>query len=194
MTPARLKLTTTVMSIGSACDSGGGFQQECSRTKMSFRVSSCAGCAVPGAIDASHNSSAANQRNGLLRGVAMDYLMSEATCTFTILSGSVTCPPDDPGGAFFSLSTTSMPETTSPMTVYWPLRLEPSANMMKNCEFAVSTLSPRRAMPTMPRVNGTLENSCFRFGYFDPPVPLKFWPSPVCAMKPSITRWNGTLL
>ena len=87
-----------------------------------------------------------------------------------------------------------MPDTTSPITVYWPLRLEPSANMKKNCEFAVSTLSPRRAMPTMPRVNGTLENSCFRFGYFEPPVPLKFWPSPVCAMKPSITRWNGTLL
>ena len=66
--------------------------------------------------------------------------------------------------------------------------------MMKNCELAVSTLSPRRAMPTMPRVNGTLENSCFRFGYFEPPVPLNFWPSPVCAMKPSMTRWNGTLL
>ena len=66
--------------------------------------------------------------------------------------------------------------------------------MKKNCELAVSTLSPRRAMPTTPRVNGTLENSCFRFGYFEPPVPLKFWPSPVCAMKPSITRWNGTLL
>jgi len=43
--------------------------------------------------------------------------------------------------------------------------------MKKNCEFAVSTLSPRRAMPTMPRVNGTLENSAFRFGYFEPPVP-----------------------
>ena len=66
--------------------------------------------------------------------------------------------------------------------------------MMKNCELAVSTLSPRRAMPTMPRLNGTLENSCLRFGYFEPPVPSKFLPSPVCAMKPSITRWNGTLL
>src|SRR3954453_2237027 len=105
MTPSRLKLTTTVMSIGSACDSGGGLQQECSRTKMSFSVSSCAGCAAAGAIDAGHNSSAANQRSGLLRNVTMTYLMSEATCTFTILSGSVTWPPDDPGGAFFNLST-----------------------------------------------------------------------------------------
>src|SRR6478752_3319103 len=79
------------------------------------------------------------------------YLMSEATCTFTILSGSVTVPLPEPGGAFFSLSTTSMPCTTSPTTVYWLSRLPPSANMMKNCELAVSTLSPRRAMPTMPR-------------------------------------------
>ena len=87
-----------------------------------------------------------------------------------------------------------MPDTTSPITVYLPFRTEPSANMMKNCEFAESLLSPRRAMPTMPRLNGTLENSAGRFGYFEPPVPLKFLPSPVCAMKPSITRWNGTLL
>src|SRR5436305_15304223 len=108
MAPSRLKLTITVMSIGSACDSGGGLQQECSRTKMSFSVSSCTGCAVTGAIEAGHNSSAANQRSGLLRGVAMDHLMSEATCTFTILSASVTWPPDDPGGAFCNLSTTSM--------------------------------------------------------------------------------------
>ena len=130
----------------------------------------------------------------LLRAAIADHLMSDATCTFTILSGSVTAPPGEPADAFFSLSTTSMPDTTSPTTVYCPFRLEPSANMMKNCELALSTLSPRRAMPTTPRLNGTCENSCFRFGYFEPPVPLKFWPSPVCAMKPSITRWNGTLL
>ena len=86
-----------------------------------------------------------------------------------------------------------MPDTTSPITVYWPFRMEPSANMMKNCEFAEFG-SLVRAMPTMPRLNGTLENSAFRLGYFEPPVPLKFLPSPVCAMKPSMTRWNGTLL
>src|SRR5437667_6404282 len=122
------------------------------------------------------------------------HLISDATCTFTILSGSVTVPLEDPAGAFFNLSITSIPDTTSPITVYCPFRLGASVNMKKNCEFAVSTLSPRRAMPTMPRLNGTLENSAFRLGYFEPPVPLKFWPSPVCAMKPSITRWNGTLL
>src|SRR5437763_560284 len=125
---------------------------------------------------------------------AADHLISDATCTFTILSGSVTAPPEEPGGAFFSLSITSMPWTTSPITVYWPLRLGASPNIKKNWELAVSTLSPRRAMPTMPRLKGTLENSAFRFGYFEPPVPLKFCPSPVWAMKPSITRWNGTLL
>ena len=86
-----------------------------------------------------------------------------------------------------------MPDTTSPITVYLPFSEAPSANMMKNCELAESLLAAR-AMPTMPRLNGTLENSAARFGYFEPPVPLKFLPSPVCAMKPSITRWNGTLL
>ena len=64
--------------------------------------------------------------------------------------------------------------------------------MMKNwllAEFG----SDVRAMPTIPRVNGTLENSAFSSGYFEPPVPLPYWPSPVCAMKPAMTRWNGTL-
>src|SRR6202043_3170245 len=115
------------------------------------------------------------------------HLASDATCTLTILSGSAT------GSPRLSLSTTSMPDTTSPTTVYFPLSDEPSANMMKNCEFAEFG-SLVRAMPTMPRLYGTLENSAGRFGYFEPPVPLKFWPSPVCAMKPSMTRWNGTLL
>src|SRR6266496_179060 len=184
------------MSIGPACDSGGDFQQLCSFAKTSLMVLSCCGSAPADAANASSSSSSgtANHGTGLLRRVSMAHLTSDATCTFTILSGSLTEPPDDPGGAFFNLSTTSIPETTSPITVYWPFRLDPSANMKKNCEFAVSTLSPRRAMPTIPRLNGTSENSAFRLGYFEPPVPLKFWPSPVCAMKPSITRWNGTLL
>src|ERR1700757_3501307 len=52
------------------------------------------------------------------RAASGAHLISEATCTFTILSGSVTVPPGEPGGAFFSLSTTSMPCTTSPITVY----------------------------------------------------------------------------
>src|SRR6202043_2899430 len=171
----------------------GGFQQVPSLAYTSRMVLTCAGSA--GAEVDHTSSSAATRRIRRMRGRSTaGYLMSDATCTFTILSGSVTLPLEDPGGAFFSLSTTSMPDTTSPITVYWPFRLGPSANMKKNWELAVSTLAPRRAMPTMPRLNGTLENSAFKLGYFDPPVPLKFWPSPVCAMKPSITRWNGTLL
>ena len=67
-----------------------------------------------------------------------------------------------------------------------------SANMMKNWLLAELGLLAR-AMPTVPRLNGTLENSALRSGYFEPPVPLPYLPSPVCAMKPSMTRWNGTL-
>ena len=65
--------------------------------------------------------------------------------------------------------------------------------MMKNWLFAEFG-SLARAMPTTPRLNGTLLNSAGRFGYFEPPVPSPRAPSPVCAMKPAITRWNGTLL
>src|ERR1700756_678787 len=115
------------------------------------------------------------------------HLTSEATCTLTILSGLAG------GSPLLILSTTSMPATTVPITVYLLLRKEASAKQMKNCELAESLLCAR-AMPTVPRTNGSLENSCFRLSYFDLPVPLKFWPSPVCAMKPSMTRWNGTLL
>src|SRR6516164_925783 len=54
------------------------------------------------------------------------YFASAATCIWTILSGL------GGGSPFFSLSTTSMPCTTSPITVYLPFRNGPSANMMKN--------------------------------------------------------------
>src|SRR5690242_6985224 len=112
---------------------------------------------------------------------------SAATWTWSILSGFAT------GSPLLSLSTTSMPDATSPITVYWPFRLGVSRYMMKNWLLAELLSPPLRAMPTMPRLNGTFENSACRLGYFEPPVPLWFWPSPVCAMKPSITRWNGTL-
>ena len=97
------------------------------------------------------------------------------------------------GSPFLSLSTTFMPDTTSPITVYCPLRPGVSLYMMKNWLLAELLSPPLRAMPTMPRLNGTCENSAGRLGYFEPPVPLWFCPSPVWAMKPSITRWNGTL-
>src|ERR1700704_4111619 len=131
MPPSRVKLTITVMSIGLAREAGAGLQQAYSLANTSLRVSSCAGSACADAINDGNSSDAANQVSGLRR-LTMAYLMSDATCTFTILSGSVTSPPRDPGGAFLSLSTTSMPDTTSPITVYWPFRLGASANMKKN--------------------------------------------------------------
>src|SRR5882757_7521932 len=137
--------------------------------------------AIAAAITADPRASAQQARMAALR-----HFMSAATCTRTMRSGSTT------GSPFLILSTTSMPETTSPTTVYLPLRNEPSAYMMKNCEFAEFG-SFERAMPTTPRLNGVLVNSDCRLGYFEPPVPLWFAPSPVCAMKPEMTRWNGTL-
>ena len=99
---------------------------------------------MPAPPNASHSSSAPQTRwNGLLRGVAMASLDVGCDLHLHHLVGVGDLTAGDPGGAFFSLSTTSMPDTTSPITVYWPFRLEPSANMMKNCEFALSTLSPR---------------------------------------------------
>src|SRR5450631_1779402 len=119
------------------------------------------------------------------------HLTSAATRTLTILSGAETVPLAC-GSPFLSLSTTSMPDSTWPITVYLPFRKGPSANMMKNWLLA-ELGSLARAMPRTPRVNGTFENSAGRSGYLEPPVPLPFWPSPVCAMKPVMTRWNGTL-
>ena len=42
-----------------------------------------------------------------------------------------------------------------------------------------------------PRSNGTFENSALRSGLDEPPVPVPVG-SPVCAMKPGITRWKTT--
>src|SRR5215212_4472745 len=85
-------------------------------------------------------------------------------------------------------STQSMPSVTSPNTVYCPLRKSPSANMMKNCELALLG-SCDRAMPSVPRLKGSLENSAGMSGSFEPPMPVPVG-SPVCAMNPSMTRWK----
>ncbi|MNR64821.1 hypothetical protein D3C85_1875990 [compost metagenome] len=50
------------------------------------------------------------------------------------------------------------------------MRKSPGANMMKNCEFALFG-SCERAMPTVPRSNGTSENSAGTSGRDEPPVP-----------------------
>ena len=55
-----------------------------------------------------HSSAAANQ-NGLLRRPPRRHLMSDADLHLDHLSGSVTAPLAEPGGAFFSLSTRPCP-------------------------------------------------------------------------------------
>src|ERR1700744_260590 len=106
MLPSRSKLKITVISTGLARDTGGGCQQLSSLAYISRRLSTRSGADCADAIEHDASSSAAaNQIDGLRRSATLAHLMSDATCTFTILSGSVTAPPDDPGGAFFSLST-----------------------------------------------------------------------------------------
>ena len=105
----------------------------------------------------------------------------------TILSGFVTAPLFSWVPALI-LSTTSIPETTSPKAVYLPSREPASAVVMKNCELAESG-SSERAMPRMPRLKWVALNSAGRFGRLEPPVPVPVG-SPVWAMKPGMTRWN----
>src|SRR3984893_13440782 len=111
------------MSIGLACDTGGGFQQDPIFANTSRMVLTCPGSAWAQADDSSSTPAAKEMLNARPGPTAARW-MSDATCTFTILSGSVTLPLEDPGGAFFNLSATSMPDTTSPMTVYFPSRKE----------------------------------------------------------------------
>ena len=80
-----------------------------------------------------------------------------------------------------------MPEVTLPQTVYWLLRKDASSKQMKNWLSPVSGLAAR-AIEVVPRTCGSLLNSAFSF-WPEPPVPVPFG-HPVCAMKPSMTRWN----
>ena len=69
------------------------------------------------------------------------------------------------------LSMNSMPETTSPNTVYLPFSELAREKQMKNCELALLGLL-ERAMPNVPRSNGARENSARISEYFEPPVPV----------------------
>src|ERR1044072_1780819 len=84
-------------------------------------------------------------------GRAASHFASAATCTRTILSGEAG------GSPLASLSTTSMPDSTSPITVYWPFRNEASPKQMNHWLLALSLLLPLRAIPTVPRLKDTLE-------------------------------------
>ncbi|MNT55795.1 hypothetical protein D3C72_1930600 [compost metagenome] len=96
----------------------------------------------------------------------------------------------------------SMPSMTWPQTVYCLLSHGESVKQMKNCELAEFGLC-ERAMEQVPRTCGMAENSAFRSGLSEPPMPARaglklsepFLPnctSPVWAMKSSMTRWNTT--
>ncbi|MNE83767.1 hypothetical protein D3C80_1806120 [compost metagenome] len=87
-------------------------------------------------------------------------------------------------------STCSMPSITSPQTVYWRSRKRASSKQMKNCELALFG-SEVRAIEQTPRTCGSALNSAFRFGFFEPEVPVPVG-SPPWAMKPGMTRWKTT--
>src|SRR6185369_77698 len=70
MAPSRLKLTRTVMSIGFACERGGGFQHCCSRPITSLMLSTGSAAAGTGKI----SSAAANHKAGLPRRVTLGSL------------------------------------------------------------------------------------------------------------------------
>src|ERR1700735_4391181 len=99
MLPARSKLKITVISTGLARDGGGACQQLWSLVYISGRLStrSVPDCADAIEDDASSNA-AANQIDGLRHGATLAHLMSDATCTLTILLGAVAGRPGDPGG------------------------------------------------------------------------------------------------
>ncbi len=82
----------------------------------------------------------------------------------------------------------SMPSTTSPHTVYWPLRNDASSKQMKNWLSAESGFWAR-AIEQVPRTCLPELNSALRC-LPEPPMPVPVG-SPPWAMKPSMTRWNG---
>ena len=61
---------------------------------------------------------------------------------------------------------------------------------MKNWLLALLGLAVR-AIETVPRLCFSSENSALRSGRSEPPEPVPVG-SPVCAMKPGMTRWNTT--
>ena len=72
MAPSRLKLTMTVMSIGLACDGGGGFQQDCSLRKDVLDGVDLLRLGLRGApTQASSSSRGKPEQAGLRRAVAM---------------------------------------------------------------------------------------------------------------------------
>jgi len=90
------------------------------------------------------------------------------------------------GSPLGSASTNSMPDVTSPHTVYWRSRKRASSKQMKNWLLALFGALVR-AIEQTPRTCGTSLNSAFRSGRSLPPVPVPLG-QPPCAMKLGMTR------
>jgi outer membrane protein assembly factor BamB len=98
-------------------------------------------------------------------------------------------------GVVLIWSTISMPETTSPKTLYWPARAGCGWRQTKNCVPALSRLEGRRTAATVPRTNGRSESSAFSRPR--PPVPYcdvfagsLVSGSPPWMIPPMMTRWK----
>src|SRR5690606_36987753 len=110
------------------------------------------------------------------------YAISAATRMVTIESGSRT------GSPFLIWSNASMPSITWPQNEYCLFSHGASSKQMKNWELAEFGFW-ERAIEQVPRTWLMFENSAFRSGLSEPPMPVPVG-SPACAMKPSITRWK----
>ena len=79
ISPARLKLTTTVISMsGWTREGGGGLQQVLILAKTSAMVFTCAGCAGAGFAPPTR-SAATNSKRGLRGRLVTGHFTSEAT-------------------------------------------------------------------------------------------------------------------
>jgi hypothetical protein len=70
MSPLRLKLTRTVMSMGLALNAGGGRQQRPSLVNNSLRLSTGTDAVCADALHNGNSSAATSQMDGLLCGAA----------------------------------------------------------------------------------------------------------------------------
>src|SRR5690606_7004292 len=91
---------------------------------------------------------------------------SAATFIATILSGSCT------GSPRLILSTFSIPSITWPQIEYCRLRKPASSKQMKNCELAEFGFWAR-AIEQVPRPWFMFENSAWRSGLLEPPMPAR---------------------
>ena len=117
-----------------------------------------------------------------------------------ILSGLETWP--EFGSPFFILSINSIPLITLPKAEYCLSKCGAASKQIKNWLLALFG-SADLAADNIPRVWAISENSAYKSGKSEPPVPAKDklklgllefpnFTSPVWAINPSITLWKTT--